>query len=288
VSEAWGQWRSLALVYAAAATLAAAFLLALSLYGLHAAARVRQAQERLARAQRLEALGRLTGGIAHDLNNVLQSIGSVFNVIERRVDDPVVAKLLDAGRDSLQRTGGRIRQLLAFAREQPAAPGAIDLNALVRQVVTPMRPNLAGVKVALDLAPDLCPARLDLAQTEHAMINPIVNARDAMAGAGTLAIATANLPSADGGPDWILLTVSDSGPGIPPEAMPHLFEPFFTTKADGQGTGLGLSQVHGFVEEAGGRVEVESAPGKGARFRLVLPCISEDTILEAEVEAAQP
>lgn len=270
VGEAWAQWRRLALNYAAAAALASALLLALSLYGLRAAANVRRTQEQLAKAQRLEALGRLTGGIAHDLNNVLQSIGSIFNVIERRIEDPVVTKLLEAGRASLERTGERIRQLLTFAREQPAAPAALDLNALVHEVTTLMRPSLAGLEVKLDLAPDLPRVRVDPAQAQHAVINLVVNARDAMPEGGTLAIGTASLP--DGAePGWVRLTVSDSGAGIAPHAMPHLFEPFFTTKPDGQGTGLGLSQVHGFVHQAGGRVEVESLPGKGASFHLLFP-----------------
>jgi two-component system, NtrC family, sensor kinase len=288
VSEARAEWRRLTLGYGAAAAVAAALLLALALYGLRAAASARRAQEQLARAQRLEALGRLTGGIAHDFNNVLQSVGSVLNIIERHVDDPAAGRVLEAGRETLGRARDRIRQLLTFAREQKLTPAVLDLNTLVRHVTTLMRPGLDGIEVGLELAADLAPVRLDAAQAEHALINLLVNARDAMPDGGRLTLATANVALTDGAPGWVQLTVSDSGPGIEPQALPQLFEPFFTTKPDGQGTGLGLSQVHGFVHQAGGQVEVDSEPGRGARFHLLLPQAAEEPPPQRQGAATGP
>jgi signal transduction histidine kinase len=164
----------------------------------------------------------------------------------------------------------------------------LDLNALVRHVTTLMRPGLDGIEVGLELAADLAPVRLDAAQAEHALINLLVNARDAMPDGGRLTLATANVALTDGAPGWVQLTVSDSGPGIEPQALPQLFEPFFTTKPDGQGTGLGLSQVHGFVHQAGGQVEVDSEPGRGARFHLLLPQAAEEPPPQRQGAATGP
>ena len=264
-AEGWAQWRRLVLAYAAAAAIAAVLLLSLSLYGLRAAAQARRAQERLAHVERLEALGRLAGGVAHDFRNVLQTLGSVFNVVERRTDDREVTRMLAAGRAVLDRTSQRVQQLLTFGRKDAAAPEPTDLNALARNVIKLMRPSLDGIEVRLELAAQLPRVRVDPSQAEHALINLLVNARDAMPDGGEVTVATS--AAADG----VTLSVTDSGTGVKPEVLPHLFEPFFTTKERGRGTGLGLSQVHGFVQQAGGRVEVTSRPGEGASFRLVLP-----------------
>ena len=263
--EGWARWRGPVLAYGLAALLASALLLALSFYGLRAAARARLAQERLAHVERLEALGRLAGGIAHDFRNVLQTIASVFNLVERRTEDRDVTRMVEAGRKALERTSRRVQQLLTFGRKDAAAPELTDLNLLIRDVVKLMRPNLGGIEVRLELAGALPPVLVDPAEAEHALINLLANARDAMPVGGSLRVATAAVP------EGVTLTVADSGTGVPPEVLPHLFEPFFTTKERGRGTGLGLSQVHGFARQAGGRVEVTSEPGQGASFRILLP-----------------
>ena len=264
-AEGWARWRPPVLAYGLAAALAASLLLALSFYGLRAAARAQLAQERLAHVERLEALGRLAGGIAHDFRNVLQTIGSVFNLVERRTDDRDVTRMVEVGRKALERTSRRVQQLLTFGRKDAAAPELTDLNLLTRDVAKLMRPSLAGIEMRLELASDMPAVLVDPAEAEHALINLLANARDAMPAGGTLRIATAAAP------EGVTLTVTDTGSGVPPEALPHLFEPFFTTKERGRGTGLGLSQVHGFARQAGGRVEVTSTPGQGASFRLLLP-----------------
>jgi two-component system cell cycle sensor histidine kinase/response regulator CckA len=231
----------------------------------------RQRDEQLQQSQRLEAVGRLAGGIAHDFNNLLTGILSYSDLIlqELRPNDPLrgdVEQIRDAG----QRAAGLTRQLLAFSRRQLIRPRAVSLTATVTDL-TPMLQRLLGNEVRLqtELAPELGNIFVDPGQVEQALVNLILNARDAMPSGGEVRIATTNT-ELEGEP-YVAITVSDTGVGIDPSAQPKIFEPFFTTKQGGGGRGLGLSTVYGIVEQSGGRIGVESAPGQGATFTIYFP-----------------
>jgi signal transduction histidine kinase len=226
-----------------------------------------RAEDRLRQAQKMEAVGQLTGGIAHDFNNLLTIVVANLDRVRRltegdaRLDRPLANAL-----SGTERAARLTSQLLAFARRQPLQASEQDLN----EVVTVMD-GLAGamlpaeVGIDLDLAPGLWPVRIDTNAMEIVLLNLIVNARDAMPGGGTIVIRTRN----DG--DHVVLEVADTGTGMSPETVAHAFEPFFTTKGVGEGTGLGLSQVYGFVTQSGGTVAIDSAPGRGTTIRIGLP-----------------
>ncbi len=237
----------------------------------------------LNRSQRLESLGRLAGGIAHDFNNLLTAIsGYAGSLLERHYDDPEVVhdlrEIERAGERAAELTG----QLLAFGRRQLLRPEPLDLNAAVIGLEPMLRRLLgADVELATRLEPDLAVVRADLSQLEQAIVNLAVNARDAMRGGGRLTIATANveweqLPAGTGDlePDpYVALTVSDTGTGMDVELAGRIFEPFFTTKEEG--TGLGLASVYGMARQSGGTVTVQTAPGEGSSFTILLPRVGE-------------
>jgi PAS domain S-box-containing protein len=233
-------------------------------------------------AQKMEALGRLAGGVAHDFNNLLTVI---LGYCELLLAEPDPQDRRRAGILKIHAAGssaaGLTRQLLAFSRKQIIEPTLLDLNA----VVTDMRAMLGrlireDVTVVLDLRPELAPVKVDRGQVEQVIMNLAVNARDAMPGGGTLTIETANVEldedyaksdlSVKPGP-YVVLTVTDTGTGMTPQVQARLFEPFFTTKAVGTGTGLGLATVHGIVTQSGGRVSVSSEVGRGTSFRVYFP-----------------
>jgi PAS domain S-box-containing protein len=228
------------------------------------ATRQKLLEEQLRRAQRIEALGLLAGGVAHDFNNLLMAISGYTELAVAHADDP------ERRRDDLgqiaaatERASELTRQLLAFARRQSLELELVDLNDGVTQARRLLEPLLGeDVALALRLDPALGGIRGDEGQLTQVLVNLAVNARDAMPDGGTLTIATANEP------DRVVLTVSDTGHGIDPDASEHLFEPFFTTKGIGRGTGLGLATVHGIVEQLGGRISVESSRGAGATFQI--------------------
>ena len=231
-----------------------------------------QRTEQLQQAQRLEAVGRLAGGIAHDFNNLLTGILSYSDLIlqELRPGDPLrsdVEQIRDAG----QRAAGLTRQLLAFSRRQLLHPRVVSLNAMVSEL-EPMLQRLLGSEVALEseLDAELGHILVDPGQVEQVLVNLILNARDAMPTAGGhVRIATANAELE--GEAYVSLSVSDTGTGIDESVQARIFEPFFTTKQGGGGRGLGLSTVYGIVEQGGGRITVQSAPGQGASFILYFP-----------------
>jgi two-component system cell cycle sensor histidine kinase/response regulator CckA len=229
-----------------------------------------QRDEQLQQAQRLEAVGRLAGGIAHDFNNLLTGILSYSDLIlqELRPGDPL-RRDVDQIRDAGQRAAALTRQLLAFSRRQLLRPRAVSLNATVSEL-EPMLQRLLGGEVSLEthLEPELGNVFVDPGQMEQVLVNLVLNARDAMTAGGQLRIGTANAELE--GESYVTITVSDTGVGIDPSAQPRIFEPFFTTKHGG-GRGLGLSTVYGIVEQSGGRIGVESAPGQGATFSIYLP-----------------
>ncbi|BCS34231.1 hypothetical protein TBR22_A34600 [Luteitalea sp. TBR-22] len=219
--------------------------------------------------QRLEAVGRLAGGVAHDFNNLLTIINGYTSLLALQLpaDDERsfwLAQVAEAGERAAQLT----EQLLAFSRRQPRAPEVLDLNERVRSLERLLLPLLgADVSAKVELAAGPMWVMADRRQIDQVLLNLCVNARDAMPGGGVLGVATRPGPAAD----EVEVVVTDTGTGIPPDVMPHIFEPFFTTKEPGKGTGLGLSMVFGIVKQNGGRIAVDSEPGRGASFRITLP-----------------
>ncbi len=224
-------------------------------------------EQRLADAQRLEAIGRLAGGIAHDFNNLITGIAGYADLarIDLADGDPRRADLDEISR-AARRAADLTRQLLTFARRQVTAPRVVDLAGLTREASGLLR-RLVGdrVTLVLELPDHPLPVLADPAQLEQVLTNLVANARDAMPQGGLVVI------SATGTDAIVELVVTDTGSGIEPQHLNHLFEPFYTTKATGAGTGLGLATVHGIVEQAGGSIEVESVVGDGATFRIRLP-----------------
>ncbi len=228
-----------------------------------------RAEDQLAQAQKMEAIGRLAGGVAHDFNNVLSIIG---NYAALCLADPQDGALLRMGLGEIGKAASRAakltQQLLTFSRRHPAPIAAVDLNRVVRDLEGMLRSALgADVELVLLLAPGTGAVRGDAVQLEQVLMNLAVNARDAMPHGGRLVIETGR--ARDEG--RVALTVADTGVGVAPDVLPHIFEPFFTTKAEGRGTGLGLATVYGIVTGWGGEVAVDSAPGRGAVFRVLLP-----------------
>ncbi len=240
-------------------------------------------EETLRQAQKMEAVGQLTGGIAHDFNNLLQVILGNLNMLKRRVrqDDAAIAQKLEAAQRAGERAAVLTAQLLAFARRQPLDPRIVNVNQLVLGMTSLLQRTL-GETVAIEtrLAPDLWPILADTNQLENALLNLAVNARDAMPRGGMLTILTRNAHLEQSGDpvadhvqegDYVQIAVRDTGTGMTKDIIAKAFEPFFTTKEIGRGTGLGLSQVYGFVRQSGGRVTIESEPGRGTTVEISLP-----------------
>ncbi len=226
----------------------------------------------LLQAQKMEAIGQMTGGIAHDFNNLLQILVGNLDLIHARAGDAAqVRKLVDTAQEAVQRGARLTSHLLAFARRQALRPQVVDLNALLRETQELVgRAVGASVEVALDLDPRAGACHLDPAQFEAAILNLAVNARDAMPDGGRLEIRTRCL--AEGAEEGrVELTVADTGTGMPPEVLAKVFEPFFTTKSVGRGSGLGLSQVYGFVRQSGGEVTLDCPERGGTVVSIRLP-----------------
>ncbi|MFL5403909.1 MAG: PAS domain S-box protein [Gemmatimonadales bacterium] len=254
-----------------------------------------QQEEHDRQTDKMKAIGRLAGGIAHDFNNLLTGILSYSELVlqELRPSDPMRADI-EQIRHAGQRAAGLTRQLLAFSRRQVLQPKVVSLNALVTQL-EPMLGRLLGADVALDtlLDPSIANVLIDPGQMEQVLVNLIMNAREAMPNGGRLAISTTNAHSPDDqeteGGSYVAISVKDTGSGIDPATRAHIFEPFFTTKLGSSGTGLGLATVYGIVEQSGGHILVDSAPGEGAEFTIYLPPYSgsETAIAVAERESPQ-
>jgi PAS domain S-box-containing protein len=256
---------------------------------------LRQAEDQLRQAQKMDAIGQLAGGIAHDFNNLLMVIRGDSDLILRRLepDDPLRGSA-EGVRDAADQAAALTRQLLAFSRKQVLAPTVLDLNAVLAGIQR-MLERLLGVTIVLVTFPgrDVGRIRADAAQVEQMILNLAVNARDAMPEGGTLTIRTANA-TLDGHRarrrggvrpgEYVALEVTDTGVGMDAETRARLFEPFFTTKGPGKGTGLGLSTVYGIVSQSGGHIHVESEPGRGASFLVLFPRVAAD----AEAAAAAP
>ena len=239
----------------------------------HEVAERAKAEEAIARYARLEAMGQLVGGVSHDFNNFLHVIVGNLDMARRRGQRPGPAMQIhvDAALDAAKKATVLTQRLLAFGRKQSLEPAVVDVNALIEGLAD-MLGHTIGPQIVLryDLQPALPMAWIDGGQLESAILNLAVNARDAMPEGGQLTITTRAVPEHDGR-FRIELAVTDTGRGMPSEVAARAFEPFFTTKAPGRGTGLGLSQIHGFVCQSGGDVRLETADGQGTCLTLCLP-----------------
>jgi len=247
--------------------------------------RLDEARGALLRSQKLEAIGQLTGGVAHDFNNILHIIGANVQLMLR--NEETGRKRLVSIMDAVERGRKLVAQLLAFARRQPLHPSVVNLAHMVERMDTLLH-RAAGdaIEIRFDMPPGLWNALVDPNQLENVLLNLVINARDAMDGQGSITIALANLavePSdtlADTGirpGEFVSVAVSDTGSGMPPEVMERAFEPFFTTKPEGKGTGLGLAGAHGFAKQSGGHIRLASTLGEGTTVTLYLPRALQDT-----------
>jgi signal transduction histidine kinase/CheY-like chemotaxis protein len=233
---------------------------------------LRQTQEALLQSQKLQALGELAGGIAHDFNNLMTVMRGSADFLLRQPEMPVEKRnrYLNVMLETAERATSLTSQLLAFARRQPLEPEVIDLSVRLDAVGEMLERTLGSLyELRLDLAPALWPVDIDPTGLEAAVLNAVINARDAMPNGGQITISTRNVTRAEG--DGVLLSVEDTGPGIPADTLARVFEPFFTTKTVGMGTGLGLSQFHGYAIQSGGSARIESEVGQGTSVQLWLP-----------------
>ncbi|BAP43664.1 multi-sensor hybrid histidine kinase [Pseudomonas sp. StFLB209] len=241
---------------------------------------LRISEEALRQAQKLEAIGQLTGGVAHDFNNLLTIIKSCTDLLKSSQLSPAKrVKYVQAISSTVDRAARLTGQLLAFARRQALQPEVFDINECVSRIGE-MMDTLTGsrIQVSIELPAEPCYIYADQSQFDTALVNMVVNARDAMAGVGQLTIQVERLHARTDSPlpdlaegDYVTITLTDTGAGIAADQLSLIFEPFYTTKAAGQGTGLGLSQVFGFAKQSGGEVVVDSELGHGSRFTLYLP-----------------
>jgi PAS domain S-box-containing protein len=246
-------------------------------------------QRQLAESQKLDALGQLTGGVAHDFNNLLMIISGNLHTLRKIAgNDAKGLRAVQAIETASQRGASLTRQLLTFARRQSVNPQTVDPADRIRSVREVLDAALGGsVQLVIDVADGIWPVMVDAAEFETALVNLVINARDAMPDGGSVTVRASNTYIDDGKRkgDHVAIKVEDTGVGIAPDIAVKVFDPFFTTKAVGKGTGLGLSQVHGFAHQAGGTVTVASELGKGTAFTICLPR-SERPIDSAEVEVS--
>ncbi len=258
------------------------------------------AESQMRQAQKMDAIGQLTGGVAHDFNNILTvitgTIGILTDAVADRPDLMSIARLID---DAAERGAQLTKHLLAFARKQPLRPREIDVNSLIVETAKLLRPTIGGqIEVSPKLAADAWTAMVDPSQLSTAILNLALNARDAMPDSGKLIIETRNVHLDEGYAsmhrdvavgDYVMIAVSDTGAGITPENLEKVFDPFFTTKEVGKGTGLGLSMVFGFVKQSGGHIKIYSEVGHGTSVKIYLPRSmrpgqsAEETVLPGQI-----
>jgi two-component system cell cycle sensor histidine kinase/response regulator CckA len=256
---------------------------------------LKRLEEQFRQSQKMEAIGRLAGGVAHDFNNLLTVINGYSEIIvsELAIDHPSRALLTEI-RKAGERASNLTRQLLAFSRRQVLHPQVVSVNQLLAETRRLLLPLIGeDIELSFEPAPDLGAVKVDPGQFEHAIINLAVNARDAMPGGGRLLSSTRAVTQgeepggADAGPtnEYALVEVRDTGHGMDEPTLARVFEPFFTTKPPGKGTGLGLAMVYGFVKQSGGSVEVESAPSRGTSVKMYLPIADEGATVKSPVVA---
>lgn len=245
----------------------------------------RMSEQALRQAQKMEAIGQLTAGLAHDFNNLLQVVTGNLEVIEMRMrDDELALQSIKAAQQAAERGGRLTQQLLTFARKQRLEPKRVNLNTLIVEFSDMLMRTLGEkIDLRLDLRPGLPACIIDPVHMEMALLNVIINARNAMPQGGQVSLATSMLsrhePADAQNTDpsqYVAVCVIDEGEGMPPEIMRRATEPFFTTR--GPGTGLGLAMVHGFVQQSHGKLEIESEPGKGTTVRMVFPAAAEPSL----------
>lgn len=253
------------------------------------------AEAQVRQMQKMESIGQLTGGIAHDFNNMLSIIIGSLDIAKRRIDTDRARALvcIDNALEGARRAALLTARMLAFSRQSPLEPRALDVNKLMG-VMSEMLRHTIGEQLRIEtvLAGGLWPAFVDPSQLENAILNLVINARDAMPDGGRLTVETSNAHLDDAyasanaeavAGQYVLLSVTDTGVGMPDDVIDRVFDPFFTTKGVGKGTGLGLSQVHGFVKQSGGHVKIYSEPGVGTTVKLYLPrLVGAETDLDAE------
>ncbi len=251
-----------------------------------AAAEREALSSQLVRAQKMEAVGRLAGGVAHDFNNLLSVIlGFSRFAIEQLAETDPLRQDIEEVVKAAQRGAGLARQLLIFSRKEIARPEPLDLNEVVANLEKMLHRTLGeDIHLVTVPGPDLCRVSIDPGQIDQVLVNMAVNSRDAMPDGGRLTLETANVELREADPRiglppgrYVRLTIADSGTGMTPEVAARAFEPFFTTKPAGQGTGLGLATVYGIVKRAGGDLALETPPGHGTRFEILLPALAEES-----------
>jgi len=232
-------------------------------------------QKQLAESQKFDALGQLTGGVAHDFNNLLMIISGSLHILKKdAADEARLQRAISAIETATKRGAALTNQLLTFARRQSVNPQAIDLAGRISAIREVLDAGVgSAVRLAFDVDREVWPIRADVSELETALLNLVINARDAMPDGGTVTISARNaiLAETPYAGEFAAISVADTGLGIPSDVLDKIFEPFFTTKPFGKGTGLGLSQVHGFAHQAGGTVKVASELGKGTAFTIFLP-----------------
>jgi PAS domain S-box-containing protein len=235
----------------------------------------RAVEDRLRQAQKIEALGQLTGGVAHDFNNLQQVVSGGLQVLGRQTDAARREHIFTAMRHAVDRGASLCRQLLAFSRRQALKPEAVNLERLAGDMRELLNRSLRGdIQIKTSFAERLWCVEVDPGELELVILNLALNARDAMPSGGTIEINARNMPALadhDLLGDFVRLDIADSGLGMSPDVLAHAFEPFFTTKEVGSGSGLGLAQAHGFARASGGAIRIESTPGLGTSVSLFLP-----------------
>jgi PAS domain S-box-containing protein len=265
-----------------------------------AQAQLGEAQEALRQAQKMEAVGQLTGGLAHDFNNLLQIIVGNIETLQRKLPSNLdrLRRAADHAMAGAQRATNLTQHLLAFSRKQPLNPRPVAVNRLVLGMSQMLQRTLGELtEIETSLAPELRHVEIDSNQLEIALLNLAVNARDAMPDGGKLCIQTFNIDLRGDGQavaenfprgEYVVIDVRDTGVGMPPEVLARAFEPFFTTKSVGHGTGLGLSQVYGFVRQSGGQVRISSTDGAGTTVRIYLPAARPDAEVPEDERQFEP
>ena len=243
-----------------------------------AAATLQRAQEQLANAQKMEALGQITGGVAHDFNNIMMIVSGYAQTLKNRLKEPNNLRALQAIEAAISRGASLTRQLLSFSRDQPLNPTVMHPAEAIEAIRDVLSGSTTGkIELSVDVHSDSWPICVDKSELALALVNIALNARDAMPNGGQLAIKSENKNLDSGAApdglsgDFIALAISDNGQGIPASILPKVFDPFFTTKDVHKGTGLGLSQVYGFARRSGGTAFIESVEQRGTRVTLYLP-----------------
>jgi signal transduction histidine kinase len=252
-------------------------------------------EDALRLAQRLDAVGQLTSGVAHDFNNLLTVIAGNIEFLEGAVTDERSKRRLDMMRGAAARGANLTAQLLAFSRRQRLEPTPVSLNKTVVSMRDLLQSSIGGaIQIETTLQDGLWPALVDATQIELVILNLAINARDAMAVGGRLTVETANVtvtvvptrPEQPRPGEYVMISVSDTGTGMPPDVLARVFEPFFTTKETGKGSGLGLAQVYGFIKQSGGGIRIDTALGEGTSFKVYLPRVAESDATTPDATAS--